>query len=215
MEGRYNTTKEKLATQKKELATKQRQFETFELLEGKMPGPKVYECPMCKGKCFTSKSYLKSHVKRRHQNDVNLVKTQPEKLPEPSIPASLYNQEFEEINQMKSKLDAMINKMATVNLAKQNDFAISSDEEIYNLKRTINDLKEQQQQMQNMMYSTQKNQQLDEHKIRSFTGMEERKHYESKYMHRTTLEKIPESNESNSYVNYPIFRLTPICLIQK
>lgn len=169
-EDKCMTMKDKMNLQRKELATKQRTLNTFNLVEGKpFEGKKVYECPKCKGKCFTSKSYLRAHCKRRHPEGIEeaptLQKVQPGLLAE-SRPAPAYNEQAEELKAMQTKLKTLISQaISSMNGAENQRDSLAKEYEISSLRQTLSDLNDKYRQLEDQLYNLQRTQKLEENRL--------------------------------------------------
>eukprot|EP00826_Nyctotherus_ovalis_P029441 TRINITY_DN2326_c0_g1_i2.p1 TRINITY_DN2326_c0_g1~~TRINITY_DN2326_c0_g1_i2.p1 ORF type:complete len:262 (+),score=54.34 TRINITY_DN2326_c0_g1_i2:622-1407(+) len=202
------TLRDKLSLQKKELATKQRTLNTFNLVEGKpFEGRKVYECPKCKGKCFTSKGYLKAHCKRRHPEGIDEAPSLKKQTGLEKESQDVYSEQAEELKLMQTKLKTLI---AQATLSMNSAEGVKDDHEILKLRQTINELDDKYRKMQDQLYELQntqrhKNDQLSSIKI---SKPPEQKSYQQIIKETPKpLSMIEERGESRVYSEKAIRRV--------
>jgi len=165
-EEKVKSLRDKMNFQKKELVSKQRTLNTFNLVEGNpFEGRKVFECPKCKGKCFTSKSYLKAHCKRRHPEGIDeaptlakqtTLKTQTglekERL-------DSYSEQAEELKKMQRKLNTLISQAtSSMNVAE----GTKDEREAINTRQTLDELYDKCKKLQDQVHDIKQNQILQE-----------------------------------------------------
>lgn len=206
-EDRTKTLREKLTFQKKELATKQRTLNTFNLVEGKpFEGRKVYECPKCKGKCFTSKGYLKAHCKRRHSEGIDEPPTLKKQTGLEKGDQDVYSEQAEELKAMQTKLKTLI-LQATLSMNSAEE--VKDDRETLRLRQTINELEDRYRSMQGQLYDLQNTQRQQNDQLSSIkiSKPPEEKSYESMVRERPKpLSIIEERGESRVHSEKAIKR---------
>jgi hypothetical protein len=166
-EEKAKTIRDKMHFQKKELISKQRTLNTFNLVEGKpFEGRKVFECPKCKGKCFTSKSYLKAHCKRRHPEGIDEAPTLKRQTGLDKERVDPYSEQAEELKSMQTKLKKIISQATmSMNIAEDE----KDNKEAANLRQTLNELDDKYRKIQDQLWNIQHSQKAQEDKLLSLS----------------------------------------------
>ena len=155
--------KEKLSLQRQELLTKQKALKTFNKVEGKNhEGKRIYECPKCKGKCFVNRSYLQSHIIRRHKNEAIKEKKHTKNHADPQL-TQINNAQAEELKVMQRNLEMLLTRANVTMMAGTKAMENAEAHDIDVIKNNLDEIKDKYRRLQ-LQYSNLENTQKCESK---------------------------------------------------
>lgn len=144
----------------------ERPEEVVEVVPRFVGSKKVYECAKCRGRCFSTRGFLKQHYRRRHPEVVEAIQSEEvwrvQSDPFAQSGNATLSKQTEELKAMQGRLDDLIDKTAlTMKIKERSDELALKEREVLGLKETINDLRNKYLSLQNQVFSLEEIQRTD------------------------------------------------------